>query len=1235
MGNRIEKVLTFLLLFLLFIIQVKSQSEKVLKISIGENNKNLYYYYDDNNNQYASTSISDFYDVVKIKFICDTLQYSDRYQGYPKKFDYRVIHTKARNRGKTILEFPTYFISKGKLFKVKLVSFFLRKNANNQNKNGVQYVYNSVLNNGQWVKLRLSSDGIYRISYDELVSMGFSSPQNVKVFGYGGRLSDRVNNDKYIDDLPELPLFVAKGSDGVFNSGDYILFYATGPNEWYYNETVNMMLFRWNLYDSYSYFFITCDQGNPREIDVEQELTGSITDTATNYVAYAAHDKQESSLTHSGALWVGEDFDYRTPTRNISFSFSDVDYAHSAKIKIGVVARATQSTSFDVKLNNSFLTSISVSPYGTYSYGNYSSDFVEKQINNGSLNFSITYNYPDYDSKGWLDYIDVNVYRKLIYRGGGLLFNNIPYVSDTSFVLFKILKQTSINPVLWDITNPLDVKRVNYTMDGNYIVFKDSATSIKKYYLFDGTVYKTPDFVGNVKNQNLHNIGNYDMIIITHPKFMKYANEVKTLHEQKDGLSVGVFDVNEIYNEFASGRKEAGAIRNFLKMYYDRASNNECIMPKYVLLFGDGSYDNKNNFTGNTNFIPTYQWGNSLDLTSTLVTDDFFVLLDEGESVDNGLIDMGIGRFPVDNDAEAEIAVKKLKHYYDSATFGAWRTHIAFIADDEDNGLHLSQANNIANYVMNNYPMFNVKKIFLDAYQQENTPSGETYPEATAEVNNEIRNGVLIMNYTGHGNERGLAAEYVVSVDQMNKWNNYDKMPLFITASCEFAPFDNYQIKSLGEALFLNDKGGAIALLATTRLSSAGQNAALNMAFYQNAFDNNFTQRLGDIYMGTKWLAGLDYNKRKFALLGDPAMRLAYPQYKVVTDSVPDTLSSTRYVTVKGHIEDENGTILTNLNGVIYPIVFDKQDTIQTLGNDDTSPIIKFAVRDKILYKGKASVKNGYFSFDFVVPVDISYKDGFGKISYYAEFPNDNIDAMGYKDSMIVYGYSNNGVVDNDGPIINLYMNDTTFNDGDMTNENPVLLAMLEDESGINTAGNGIGHDLLAVLDGDYANAIILNEFYSANLDDFTKGKVEYNLYDLDDGTHSLYFRAWDVLNNYSESTINFEVVNSSNYEINYFANYPNPFSDKTYFVFKHNHPNENINVYFSVYDLSGRMVYSRNMLIKSKGFTAGPIEWDGTTSGGKKLSAGMYYVQVKAMFNNGNNISMATARKKIILITQ
>ncbi len=1223
-----KKHFTFIILFIFFLSPITNFSQVTKNFFINTNNKTSGYFFNDKKSGYCLVkNIDGSYKISSYKILKQDTVKNDDTTGIPDKYNITSKVFLSRGKSITSLKIPLFYRNDNTIMKVIEVKITLVSTSVSISYKST-FKDTSVLASGKWVKVKLNADGIYKITYSDLVNMGFNNPHDVRIFGYsGGMISNYVDNS-YIDDLPEVPVYYATGNDGVFGPGDYILFYAQSPNKWYWSSTSQMMLFSWNLYDSYSYYFITCNQGAPKQITYPASPTGIPTAEATTYLAYSAHDVQSENLTHSGTLWVGESFDYRTPDRDITFNFTHLDLTQDIKAKIYVAAHSAQNSTFDIRLNGTHIGTLSISHYGQYSYGNSAVQTFQIPSSSNTLKFTLTYNYPDYDSKGWLNYIDINAIRKLIYSGNGLFFNNIPYVSDSAFVKFKILNQSTTTPVIWDITDPHNIKYVAYETEGSYIVFKDSATQRKFYYMFDGTVYKKPVFVENVTNQNLHAVGNYDFIIITHPAFMKEAQELADFHKYEDNLDCGVFDVNQIYNEFASGRKEAGAIRNFLRMYYQKAENGTCKMPQYVLLFGDGSYDNKNHFSGNTNFIPTYQWGSTLDYTSTLVMDDFFVLLDEGEGGGNGYIDMGIGRFPVKTEAEAKLAVAKVKHYYSTSTFGTWRTNITFIADDEDSGMHLYQANSIADYVMNHYPMFNVKKIFLDAYQQINTPSGESYPEATTEVNNVINNGTLIMNYTGHGNERGLAAEYVVSVEQMNKWNNFDKMPLFITASCEFAPFDNYNILSAGEALFLNERGGAIALLATTRLSSAGQNATLNSAFYQNAFVNNFNDRLGDTYMKTKWMAGTDYNKRKFALLGDPAMRLAFPRYQVVTDSFPDTLSSTGYVEITGRVTDFSGNTLDDFNGTVYPIVYDKPDTIQTLGNDQASPVVKFAVRNKILFKGKASVRNGTFKFGFVVPVDISYKNGFGKISYYAH--SEYLDAMGYLDSIAVYGYDTNGVTDTEGPEINLFFNDTLFQDGNITDENPVLLAFLFDSSGINTTGNGVGHDIMCVLDYDFTNAVILNEYYSTDKDNFRSGSLQYRYYDIPEGAHELLFRAWDVLNNYNEATISFEVVNSGIYQIQYLANYPNPFTDKTNFVFKHNHPNEPLHITLNIYDLSGRKIYSRNENITTEGYTVGPIVWNGTNNYGQKISGGVYIAEIIVVFENGPAESI---RKKIILI--
>ncbi|MBA3707031.1 MAG: type IX secretion system sortase PorU, partial [Bacteroidetes bacterium] len=702
--------------------------------------------------------------------------------------------------------------------------------------------------------------------------------------------------------------------------------------------------------------------------------------------------------------------------------------------------------------------------------------------------------------------------------------------------------------------------------------------------------------------------------------------QLAAYHENIDKLSTVVITPQQIYNEFSSGAQDISAIRDFVKMFYDKAKNaNE--MPQYLLLFGDGSYDNKKRFGNNTNFIPTYQSDNSSTLIYSYVSDDFYGLLDDSEGLFSpnstaDVVDIGIGRFPVKSKSEAQAAINKILNYTKtglppnttnngcsnqsfSSPFGDWRNTVCLVGDDEDMDLHLDQADQLATLIDTTYDDYNIDKIYLDAYQQESTPGGKRYPDVNDAINKRVEKGCLILNYTGHGGEVGLAHERVVEVSQINKWDNINNMPLIFSATCEFSRFDDPERTSAGEYAFLNPNGAAIALFTTVRLVFASPNFTLNQHFYEAAFEpiNGKMPRLGDLYYYMKnQTGGNSVNSRNFTLLGDPALTLAYPKYNISTDTVnamavsssgSDTLKALSTVTVSGYIRDKQNNVLSGYSGVLYPTVYDKPQNIITLSNDGSdSPPRTFSLQKNILYKGKVSVTNGYYKFSFVVPKDIAYQFGIGRISYYAE--NGSEDAQGNYEKVIIGGSNDLAPVDVNGPDVSLYMNDAKFVFGGLTNENPDLFAILQDVNGINTVGNGIGHDLTAVLDANTENAVVLNDYYQADMNSYKSGTLRYRYSDLSEGKHTLKLKVWDVYNNSSESYTEFVVAKSAELALSHVLNYPNPFTTKTQFYFEQNQCCQLLNVQVQVFTISGKLVKSIATYVHAEGFRSEPIEWDG-----------------------------------------
>jgi len=1114
------------------------------------------------------------------------------------------------------------------------------------------YRSSSVLSTGNIYKLNVTNTGIHKITYDDLVNMGIDvssiDPRNIRIYGNGKGMLPELNSAFKYDDLFENAIYVQGESDGVFNPGDYILFYALSPVDWSYDPTEKRFEHKLHSYSDVNCYFLTTDHGPGKRIDAQNSSTDTPTQTITTFNDYTFHELDLVNLINSGSEWFGESFDLQTDY-SFDFNFSNIVPGSKVRLKTSLAARSFYSSTFNVTANgNSLLVTVPAVPTSyTSDYARASTDTLSFDAGSSAINIDVKYNKPSNNSLGWLNYIQINAMRNLSFTGTQMSFRNVSSVGAGNISEFVINNANSALRV-WDVTNPFVPKYQNFNFSNNTINFSIQTDTLKEFIAFDGQSFYAPQFAGKIPNQNLHGLGQYDFIIVTHPSFAGEAQRLATEHYNVNNLSSVVVTTDQVYNEFSSGVKDATAIRNFVKMFYDRATNAS-EMPKYLLLFGNGSYDNKNRISNNNNFIPTYQSGNSLQPTASYVTDDYFGLLDgtEGQNSDGGL-DVGIGRFPVKTAAEAKIAVDKSIMYLTKhnlmpdtqsgqcsafsgsiSNYGDWRNVICFVADDEDGNLHISQAESLAGIVDTTDKRFNIDKIYLDAYLQQTDAGGQRYPEVNDAISNRVEKGALIINWTGHGGEEGWAHERVLTIDQINAFKNKYNLPVFVTATCEFSRFDNPAKTSAGELLFLNSNGGGIALFTTTRLAFANVNFSLNKSFYSYALTkiNNEYPSLGDLMKLTKNSIGNVSSARNFVLLGDPALKMVYPEFNVVTTSFPDTMKAMSKVTISGYVADNNGNVINDFNGTVYPTVFDKPSYINTLANDPESSVFTFKLQKNVLFKGKASVVNGYFSFDFIVPRDIAYTYNKGKISYYAE--DGTRDAKGYFDNFIIGGFNENYTPDDKGPEIELYINDKSFVFGGITDENPILLAIITDSSGINTTGNGIGHDLTTILDKNN-KVIILNDFYESELNSYQKGKVIYPFYNLSLGLHNLTLKVWDVQNNSSEAYIEFYVTDSEELAIKNLLNYPNPFRDKTSFVFEHNQTCNELTVEIQIFSMSGQLVKTIDSQILSSGFKTEPIEWDGTNNMGAKLNSGLYLY--KLFVKNCNGLSAEKTEKLILL---
>lgn len=1092
------------------------------------------------------------------------------------------------------------------------------------------YASNSLLQTGNWIKIGVDTTAIYKITYSELIEMGISKPEQVRIYGSGGGMLPKMNAETSIDDLLPNPIYIEKGEDGIFNSGDFLLFYAKGPRSWEFNESNKEFIHETHLYSDFSYYFLTSDMGNP--IIIQQEVEGLVPNNiVSEFDDFRVIDQNKINLMETGRLWLGQVFDITT-NYNFDFSFPNLRNSEPIVITTSLVARSAANTKFTLRSENTEIGTISIPSVNT---GNYTSDYANlevKQFTNfkpQSENFILNLDYEKSSpsSIAWLNFLRVNARRSLIFTKNQMAFRDSRSVGENSISRYRI-QNCSESIKIWDVTNSKSVKQIPLELSGNLGEFTTVTNVLKEFIAFDPKgEFPSPKKIRAIQNQNLHGLAQPDMIIVCPPQFISYANQIADFHKSMDNLRVYIVEPEAIYNEFSSGVPDVSAIRNFIKMFYDRAAN-ESDIPKYLLLFGDGSFDNKSTQENNTNRILTYQSENSLSPTQSFVSDDFFGLLDDNEGESIGMVDIGIGRLPVNTAEEARIVTSKLLTYH-NAEFGDWRNSLCFIGDDEDNNTHMRDANLLAEQVENYYPQFKIKRIFLDDFEQITSSAGQEYPDVNKEINESINKGNLILNYTGHGNENGLAHEHILMFDDIIGWKNPQKLPLFVTATCEFSRFDNYKKLSAGEMVLLRDNGGGIGLFTTTRLVFSSPNFVLNQNFYKHVFEKdaqgNFN-RLGDILRKTKNDTGSGINKRNFTLLGDPALRLNYPKHAAISLQLNDidisqqidTLKALSKIKISGKITSIKGDDLNNFSGTIYPTVLDKATEKSTRGNDENP--FEYKEQTSVLFKGKASVVNGQFKFSFLVPKDINYSYGKGKISYYAN--SFDSDASGFTNTIIVGGTNPNAGDDKIGPLIELYMNDEQFSQGGITNSNPLLLAIVQDSSGINTIGNSIGHDIIAVLDHKTDQSLKLNDYYESDLDNYQKGKVAYQLSELEAGEHEIQLKVWDNSNNSSENSLNFIVTESADLVIKNILNYPNPFTTNTGFYFEHNQASHELDVLIQILTISGKLIKTIETSVNTASNRVGPIQWDGKDDFGNSIGRGVYFYRINVRSDDGKVIN-------------
>ncbi len=1110
--------------------------------------------------------------------------------------------------------------------------------------NKTSVITNSVLSTGDWYQFYIEKSGVYKISKSFLQQLGLNfnaiDPKKIKIYGNGGRMVPLSNSIPYPIDLTENAIQIIGESDGVFNNEDYILFYAEGVDVFNNESQTNN-----NLYDSKSYYYVTVQGTDGKRISTMAQPSGNSILNLNTFDDYQFHEEDLVNIARLGRQWYGESFDINQD-QEFTFSFPNIDTTTPVKLNATVAAASFTLTSFKVVANGQEVGTISLSSIvpnssTVFNVGSLASNTPIPASETIKIKFSYNNNGVP-GSKGYLEKISLIAKSKLQGYGKQFRFQYDLSISSSGIVSYNVSNAAGISQI-WDVTDIYNVTKAENANQTSFS-FKANLGEIRKYVAIDPLDFYTPLKTNKTKiaNQNIKGtifknaqgqFQDIDYVIITPSFLSSQAEKLANFHRSYSKLNVKVITLESIYQEFSSGKQDVAAIRNCIKYIYDNASDLSKKV-KYVNLFGDATYDFKNRIPNNTNIVPIYHALRSNTVgEGSYASDDFFGLMDAGEGNIGsfyGGIDIAVGRMIHDNAQQADEMVNKVIEYHDIKSYGSWRNNYLMISDDSDKTSDASLQNRhniLADKITFEKPFLNVNKILLDSYVQEASAGGSRYPKARTEMFSAFEKGALVLNYLGHGGEDGLTSERIWEKSDGQNLNNQYRYPLFITITCDFSRFDNPTRPTAGEYTYWNPKGGAISMITTIR--SIGQFSAENfndvLANYLFSYGSNqYTSIAESLRMAKN--SNPNSSTNVVFYIGDPALMLAIAKPKIrltkvndipVTQPIDDFKSLAK-MKISGEITDENNVPLTNYNGELSTTMFDKFITRTTLNNDGNSPSMPFNVLGETIFRGNASVTNGQFEFSFIVPRDIRIPLANGKISFYSKKNQLFENQTGSDTNIKVGGINENAIVDNISPTVKLYMNDETFVSGGTTNDSPFLLANLEDENGINTA-SGIGHDMIAILDGDVNNPYILNDYYQTNLDDFTKGSLRFPFRNLAAGLHTITFKAWDVYNNPITSEIQFIVAGNESLTLTNVLNYPNPFVNYTEFWFSHNKPFEPLDVQVQVMTITGKVVWTKNQIISTEGFLSKEITWDGKDDFGNRIGKGVYVYKLTVKSNSTN----------------
>lgn len=1104
------------------------------------------------------------------------------------------------------------------LFFFAVASFFIAQ--------AQSYPQHSVLSDGTWYKIAINNDGIYKIGCEELGALEGKSIAHIGIFGNGGGMLPEKNSIDRYNDPQQNPVKVYDfNGNGVFDRGDYLLFYGASPNSWNYSDEDASFHYNVHAYSNYNYYYLNLNATNSKSIAVSPTpQTGASIGTVNKMTRVAVINEEANSINNTGRIWLGDKFTNASGTRQYTLSIPHLSDGTEIKLRYAFASNSKSASTFSIQ-STSLSRQLSFESSRYYKSDN--AAYTWRGANANSINYTISYSSPDALNVGYLDYLEINAIVPVSYSGGQTIMRNQQHIGESGVYTFEF--QATATPIVWNITDPTHAVEMPVSYSSGKGSFEDSTMVPQTYILFDANSCPSPVSIKSMQCQDLHGTQCPDLLIVSHPLFLPQSQRIANLHNLIDGMDVLIVTPDEVYNEFSSGKQDPIAIREMLRMYYQRAQANSALKaPRYLLVFGKGSFDNRDILNSGLPTVVTYQSETSFDENSSYCGDDFFGYLEpQASGATSDHLQVGIGRIPARNSDEASLIVDKIENYMyhsdlsDNDHCGDWRNYVALIADDADpssgsDSIFAHSSEHLALQIRDTYPYLNLDRMYADSYVQQSGAIGSYYPELNNALKQRMDYGCILVNYIGHGSIRYIGTERYMEQLDIAGYTNFNRLPIFITSTCSFGRYDMVD-DICGAEAFLEAPAAGVAVISAARPISHVQKFNTDLCMQTLNPEN----RLGDALRIAKNNTPVSHT---ITLLGDPALRPDIPRNHIVITAVNDkTVEESRTdsamvlskVTISGEIQDPQGNRIEDFDGNIYPIVFDRERRCHTLANDNEGTEVAFLQQNNILFKGTERVEKGKFEYSFIVPRDVAYNYDFGKLSHYASSGYD--DATGAYTNIMFGGFDTSIDLTPFRPTIRLFLNDTNFISGGTTDAFPSIYAILEDSVGINAVGCGIGHDITATLDNNGNSTIVLNNFFKTDLGDSRRGTIRYNFDKLSEGWHSLTLKAWNIYNYSNDATISFYVSDGEKPEIGHLYAMPNPARESTLIRIEHNCKGTLKDATINIYDLTGQLVRTFQPVPGSDSYAI-PIQWDFCNQGGAKVCRGVYVVHAMLTTQSG-----------------